>query len=194
MDAADIAAALTALPMHAFDDLADDAGSPPPTAAGFYAWWQTPDALPGVIATPHPSTDLELLYVGIAPGKATSARKLVDRLGNHHSGAIGSSTLKFSVTAFLWEREGWQPTMASRPQLTSDESAALQAWQRAHLSVQWVAALSPWVLEPAVVALLRPPLNRDHNSDHPEYRRVGAARKALRVEAARRPVPFKKRR
>ena len=50
MLATDIADALATLPMRDFDDLA--VTGLPPTEHGFYAWWQTPGALPGVTATP----------------------------------------------------------------------------------------------------------------------------------------------
>jgi hypothetical protein len=194
VDAADIAAALSALPMHGFDDLAVGSSSLPPREQGFYAWWQSPGALPAVTATPHPSAGLELLYVGIAPGRPGSPQNLRRRLAKHHRGAIGSSTLRFSLTAFLWRRERWQPTMASRAQLAGAADAALHDWQREHLSVQWVPVPSPWVLEAAVIALMGPPLNRAHNHGHPAFPAVGLARDALREEASARPVPFGKRR
>jgi hypothetical protein len=120
-----IAAALTALPMRAFDDLAVKAMRPPAKEHGFYAWWQTPGALPGVSATPHPSAYLELLYVGIAPEGPDSVSHLRSRLAKHHRGAIGSSTLRLSLAGFLWQREGWRPTYASRAQLNKTELIAL---------------------------------------------------------------------
>jgi hypothetical protein len=120
MLATDIADALATLPTRDFDDLAVKAPGLPPTEHGFYAWWQTPGALPGVTATPHPdSVHLELLYVGIAPEAPDSASHLRGRLAKHHRGAIGSSTLRLSLAGFLWKREGWQPTYASRAQLKS---------------------------------------------------------------------------
>ncbi len=188
-----IAAALTVLPMRAFDDLAVGASGLPPEEHGFYAWWQTPDALPSVAATPHPTADLELLYVGIAPRESGSASNLRKRLAKHHRGTIGSSTLRLSLTGFLWRREGWLPTYASRAQLSKSELLALQEWQRKHLFVQWVEAASPWLIEPAVIALVRPPLNRAHNEAHPEYTRVGLARDAVRDEARTRRVPLERR-
>lgn len=187
-----IVARLSALPLRSFDDLAIQSLRLPPTEHGFYAWWQTPGAVPGITATPHPEADVELLYVGIAPGKAGSASHLRKRLAKHHRGAIGSSTVRFSLTALLWEREGWQTSMASRPVLSKPDDDALQRWQRRHLSVQWVSVELPWLIEPAVIAAMRPPLNRDHNEKHPCYSTVGAARAALRIEAARRPVPIQR--
>ncbi len=51
----------------------------------------------------------------------------------------------------------------------------------------------PWDIEAAVVAVMRPPLNRDHNDTHPAYTRVGRARESIRTEAKTRRVPFQKR-
>jgi len=141
----------------------------------------------------HPEADVELLYVGLAPGKVGSASHLRKRLAKHHRGAIGSSTLRFTLTALLWGSEGWQPLMASRPVLSKPDDAALQRWQREHLSVQWISVDLPWLIEPAVIAAMQPPLNRDHNEAHPCYSTVGDARAALRIEAARRPVPIRRR-
>jgi hypothetical protein len=194
MLAADIADALTALPMRSFDDLAVKAPGLPRKEHGFYAWWQMPGALPGVRATPHPeSAELELLYVGIAPEGPRSASHLRARLAKHHRGAIGGSTLRLSLAGFLWQREGWLPTYASRAQLNAAELLALKDWQRRHLSVQWVEVPGPWDTEPTVIALMRPPLNRSHNETHPEYERVGRARDSIRDEAKTRRVPFQKR-
>jgi hypothetical protein len=64
-----------------------------PASAGFYAWWQMPGAIPSVPASAHPSGDLELLYVGIAPRDAASSATLASRLRSQHIGGnIGSST------------------------------------------------------------------------------------------------------
>jgi hypothetical protein len=57
--------------------------------------------------------------------------------------------------------------------------------------VQWVEAPHPWDIEPEVIALMRPPLNRDHNDTHPEYTLVGLARDSVRDEAKTRRMPFK---
>ncbi len=66
--------------------------------ARFYAWWQTPGALPGVPGTAHPSAELELLYVGIAPKDAVSKSNLRKRLATHHRAAIGSYTFRLDLT------------------------------------------------------------------------------------------------
>lgn len=172
-------AALQSAPMHAYDELAARSVAPPPTAPGIYAWWQRPGALPGVPGTPHPIADLELLYVGIAPARASSAGNLRKRLRIHHGAAIGSSTFRRSLAAFLWEPMGWSPEFTDRPVLSARDLAALSEWQRENTVVQWVVVEAPWVPEPEIVQAMRPPLNQDHNEAHPFYAEVGSARKRL---------------
>lgn len=180
---AEIVRALQTLPMRSYDELAPRSSTAPPTKQGFYAWWQTPGALPGVPGTAHPSAKLELLYVGIAPKDAGSRSNLRQRLANHHRAAIGSSTFRLDLTAFLWEAYGWQPCWTDRPKLSDENLAELAEWQRQHLFVQWLRVSDPWLFEPHVVSAMQPPLNRDHNAAHPFYREVGRARDRLRATA-----------
>ena len=51
MTVAAVAAGLSALPLRSFDDRAVRSLALPPAEHGFYAWWQTPAALPGITAT-----------------------------------------------------------------------------------------------------------------------------------------------
>jgi hypothetical protein len=127
---AEIVAALQATPMRAYDDVASRSLTAPGKVSGFYAWWQTPGALPGVPGTPHPAAPLELLYVGIAPQDATSKSNLRKRLTNHYRSAIGSSTFRLDLTAFLWQPRGWVPYWTDRPKLSDEHIAELAAWQR----------------------------------------------------------------
>ena len=143
----------------------------------------TATALPGVPGTPHPTAPLELLYVGIAPRDGASRSNLRKRLANHHRSAIGSSTFRLDLAAFLWEQRGWLPYWTDRPKLALDDIADLATWQRQHLLVQWREVPEPWLLEPGVVRKMRPPLNRDQNTTHPFYGEVGAARDRLRSTA-----------
>lgn len=183
-----IVAGLQAMPMRSYDDLAARSPTAPARASGFYAWWQRPGALPGVPGTPHPTAPLELLYVGVAPDSPTSKSNLRKRLANHHRSAIGSSTFRLDLAALLFERRGWTPYWTDRPKLADAHLDDLAAWQRRHLSVQWVEVPQPWLLEPGVVGTMRPPLNRDHNTTHPFYREVGSARDRLRRAARDRPA------
>jgi hypothetical protein len=183
MDAVEVVSALQTMPMRSYDDLAPRSPTAPPKVSGFYAWWQTPDALPGVPGTPHPTAPVELLYVGIGPGYPASKSNLRRRLASHHRAEIGRSTFRLDLTAFLWEARGWQCRWTDRVKLDRPGLDELAAWQRQHLSVQWVEVTAPWRLEPEVVQLMRPPLNRDHNETHPFYAAVGKAREVLRAAA-----------
>lgn len=183
VDVRAIVGALSAEPLRTYDDLAPRSPTAPPNAPGFYAWWQTPGALPGVPGSPHPSAPLELLYVGIAPRDARSQSNLRKRLSNHHRAAIGSSTFRFDLAAFLWEGSGWSPAWTDRPVLPAASLAELGDWQRDHLRVQWTECERPWLAEAGVVREMGPPLNRDHNLDHPFHSQVGEARDRLRSAA-----------
>src|SRR5687768_16348197 len=138
MDGADVVARLTAAPMRFYDDMAPRSPKEPPTSAGFYAWWQLPGALPGVPGTPHPTEALELLYVGIAPKDASSTQNLKKRLAKHHRAAIGSSTFRLDLAAFLWVDMSWKPFWTDRPALPPEQLGELGLWQGEHLCVQWL--------------------------------------------------------
>jgi hypothetical protein len=169
--------------MRTYDDLAPRSPTAPPSVPGFYAWWQIPGALPGVPGTPHPLARLELLYVGVAPRDAESRSHLRRRLGNHHRAPVGSSTFRLDLAAFLWEPMAWTPFWTDRPTLPEEQLAQLRTWQREQLHVQWIETTEPWRLECEVIRAMAPPLNRDHNADHPFYAEVGRARERFRGAA-----------
>jgi hypothetical protein len=52
-----------------------------------------------------------------------------------------------------------------------------------------VEVAKPWEPEPAVIKLMRPPLNRDHNQSHPFYDEVGRARGRYRAAARANSLP-----
>ena len=60
---------------------------------------------------------------------------------------------------------------------------ALTAWMDINLRVQWVHVPEPWDIETEIVRLMRPPLNRTHNQEHPFYKEVGEARERFRAAA-----------
>lgn len=174
--------------MKSYDDLAAYSPTAPPRAHGIYAWWQSPGALPGVPGVPHPSEDLELLYVGIGPVSASSKSNLRKRLSKHHRGAIGSSTFRFALTAFLWRVEKWELGWTDRPVLSDEGLAELALWQRGHLGVQWFTVEKPWNIEAEVMKLMRPPLNSEGNHSHPFFNQLDNARSRLR-EASKTSAP-----
>lgn len=163
-------------------------------APGFYAWWLVPDALPGVPPQPHPrdGTDLDLLYVGIAPNSAKSQRTVRSRvLDNHLGGNIGSSTFRYSLAALLMDAESFQPTMkktekATKYQLSREDNRRLSDWQQMSLFLTWCEQPEPWKgkLEKRVIAAMQPPLNLAENQSHPFHEVLSKARGRLR-DAAR---------
>jgi hypothetical protein len=149
-----------------------------PAQPGLYAWWAATGAIPGITGPPHPSVPLELLYVGIAPSRATSRARLRSRvLGNHAGGNTGASTLRRSLAALLTDSEGYRTRWTSRTILLPEDELRLTAWMREHLFLTWAVHPEPWAVEREVIARLTPPLNQAENSAHPLYPVVRAARK-----------------
>jgi hypothetical protein len=148
-------------------------------AHGIYAWWLiNPEALPGVPTTPHRTEPVGLVYVGIAPGTATSKR-FAD-----HTREAGRSTLRYGLASFLFEQEDWKLRWRTdRPLLAKPYDHALTAWMETNLRVQWVRRPEPLSIEPAIVREMLPPLNREHNQAHPFYEAVGKARERFREAA-----------
>jgi hypothetical protein len=152
-----------------------------PEKPGSYAWWCDRSAIPPKLpAPPHPTEPYNLLYVGIAPSGPRSASNLRRRLRQHTSANIGSSTFRFSLTALLWQQEGWRPRWNDRPILDDRDLSSLGSWQLQHLAVRWREDGEPWSTESKVISLMRPPMNRDHNDRHPFFTSMGVARNELR--------------
>jgi hypothetical protein len=141
-------------------------------APGFYAWWLTnARALPGVPATPHPTRPLWLAYIGIAPRNTTSRETVRSRVLTKHLGrALGSSTLRRALAAVMWEGQGWRPFMkGEKPAFSDDDCDALTRWMGSHLEVSWCVTNEPWRYEPELIHEMQPPLNSEHNHNHPFY-------------------------
>ena len=152
-------------------------------ARGIYAWWLIDSqALPAVPTTAHPIEPFGLIYIGIAPGRASSKRVLRARFGDHGKDA-GRSTLRRALASLLYQQEGWRLQWSDRPLLTNADNDALTAWMDANLRVQWVRVPEPWVIEAEIVGRMRPPLNRTHNHAHRFYKEVGEARERFKVAA-----------
>jgi hypothetical protein len=178
-----IADDLTAEPVSIATARLPEADGGAPDEQGFYAWWLTDEsALPSVPTSPHPdNASLGLAYIGIAPNAASSQSTIRSRmLGNHLGNALGSSTLRRGLAALLWTERGWRPFMkGKKPAFQQDDNAALTQWMEANLLVSWCRVEAPWTYEPAVIAGMAPPLNSDHNHEHPFYPTLRASRKHL---------------
>ena len=153
-----------------------------PALSGIYAWWMLPGSLPGISGPPHPTADLELLYVGIAPARASSKATIRSRIcGQHLGGNIGSSTFRLSLAALLADRQRWCAEWSgSRARLTREDNDALSGWQRQHLRLRWAEVPQPWLIEHEVIDLMRPPLNLAGNEGHPFGAALSEARSRLK--------------
>jgi hypothetical protein len=149
-----------------------------PSQPGLYAWWGAPGLLPGIHGPAHPLVPgVELLYVGIAPDDPSSQQTVRTRVMRNHARRTGQSTLRRGLAALLWTQQDWTPAQkGGRPTLNPASEAELTAWMRGNLSLTWAVHPKPWLVEPAVIAQLNPPLNLDDNTGHPLYPLVRAAR------------------
>jgi hypothetical protein len=157
-----------------------------PSVPGFYAWWVMSAALPGLPVWQSTPDGCRLIYVGIAPSRQSSAASLRSRVCRQHiAGNVNASTFRFGLAALLWKQKGWQPrvTNSGKVRLTSEDNVALSDWQQQHLRVSWAAVEEPWRYEREVIAILAPPMNREHNQAHPFYEAMGTARSAFRMAA-----------
>jgi len=152
-----------------------------PAKPGLYAWWGRFGALPGISGPRHPTVDLQLFYVGIAPNGTASKSTLRSRMvGDHIRGTTGSSTLRRSLAALLSEQQGWQSRWTTRPVLVNRDELALSEWMGEKLQLTWTEHPEPWTVEAEVIAELEPPLNQADNQAHPLYGYVQEARKRWR--------------
>jgi hypothetical protein len=163
---------------------ADEAGALLPRESGLYAWWAPSGLLPGVSGPAHVGVEgLELLYIGLA-------RNLRSRVArNHFRGPTGSSTLRRAMAALLMTSEGYSTRWTRTRVVPMDQDEGrLSAWMRQHLRVTWAQHPEPEAIEAAVIAELAAPLNQAHNSSHPLYSTIRAARAAYRASAGPRPT------
>jgi hypothetical protein len=171
-----VLAALRSLPVSL-----SEARTSVPAEPGLYAWWGRFGALPGISGAGHPTADLQLLYVGIAPNGTASKSTLRSRVvGNHIRGTTGSSTLRRSLAALLSDQQGWQSRWTTRPVLVNCDELALSEWMGEKLRLTWAEHSEPWTVEAEVIAELKPPLNQADNQAHPFYGYVQEARKRWR--------------
>jgi len=187
LDAESVAASLCAThPVSVENGLQPETAGGLPAVPGFYAWWVDRSSIVSLPHHPHPSApDLDLLYVGISPKRASSSGTVRSRVIDQHvRGNISSSTLRFALAAFLMGELKLNPR-ATRKKVTLDRdgNARLREWQFAHLALTWCARDQPWEVEDAVIALMQPPLNCAANESHPFHPHVTSARAALRTAA-----------
>lgn len=148
-----------------------------PKAPGLYAWWSTEPELLGIPGTPL--ADSFLYYVGTTKTK----RDLRKRLVTHAAGKARSSTVRFTLAALGAVLTTPLDAGRGKVRLETDEEAELTTWIAEHFGVSWSESDNPGDIEASVIGALKPPLNLDHNSSHPMYATVKAARAAFRARA-----------
>jgi GIY-YIG catalytic domain-containing protein len=157
-----------------------------PKSGGVYAWWIVNNALAGVPPNKHPSAaDHDLIYIGVAPHAETSASTLKSRVvGNHMRGNIAASPLRQKLAALLLEELALTPIQnGAKVTLPRQQNLQLSEWQEQHLRLTWHPTSKPWLLEPAVITAMAPPLNLADNSTHPFHKTLSAARQKLQQAA-----------
>ena len=151
-----------------------------PAASGLYAWWLPPDVLPALQRDEAEARsvrkDMLLLYVGISSD-------LRQRLWqNHINGNTRGSTLRRTLASLVGPSDLVTTGASSSEMLlwTAESEMALTRWIRAHLSLTWAVHPMPKAVEADVIARMKPPCNLDHNSGHPNYASLSAARTTWR--------------
>lgn len=174
-------AALTATPVSL-----DVAKPQLPKSDGLYAWWIVNNALAGVPPNKHPTAaGHDLIYIGVAPSSEASASTLKSRVvGNHMRGNIAVSPLRRTLAALLLDELALTPIQnGAKVTLPRQQNTQLSHWQQQHLRLTWHTAPKPWLLEPAVITALAPPLNLADNTSHPFHETLSAARRKLQHAA-----------
>jgi hypothetical protein len=181
----DVVTSLLSAPVPLTEATAPAVAGGAPAVPGLYAWWAAPGTVPGIVGPSHPSAELELLYIGIAPNRAASGSTLRSRLvRNHIRGTTGSSTLRRSLASLLSEKKGWRSRWTTRPVLLEDDEERLSRCMEEVLRVTWAGHPEPWTVERSTIEQLKPPLNQADNQGHPLYRFVREARARWRKGAA----------
>ena len=156
-----------------------------PTAAGLYAWWSQTETVGDLPLARVPGSNLWLLFVGSSPTRPGSARTLRARIcGSDLRGGPADSSLRRTLSALLWQEQGWEVGhQGERIILSPGSLAALANWQATHLKVSWVPRPKPWLERKAVAKTMAAPLNLAENRNHPYHWLVSEARQRLRSAA-----------
>jgi len=158
--------------------------SPIPKTAGIYAWYfrDVPEGVPTNDCYHY--AGLTLLYVGIAPSRPVSSSMLHRRLRHHLRGNAYGSTLRMSLGCLLAEHLQISLQSVGKKRLTfAAGEEILSAWMENNAFVTWIEHPSPWELEADLIAKLLPPLNLQHNKNHPFNAILSAKRRTESLRA-----------
>jgi hypothetical protein len=151
-----------------------------PNEAGLYAWWF--DELPKVpLDAAWEQEGFRLAYVGIASSRPGSRRTLRQRLRNHCSGPIATSTLRRSLAAVLIDLLELHPSSGpgKKVKLPAEEESRLSDWLAVHGRVAWITHAEPWVSEPELLKSGPPLALNIRGNNHEFLEKLLALRKQL---------------
>ena len=159
-----------------------------PLKKGVYTWWFEPGTLEVPEAAYSVFEGRELLYVGIAPRKPTSAGKesasrLRGRLTTHATKDASRSTLRLSLGVLLADELDLSLGLyAGRVNWGPEGELRLTQWVNQHAVVSWFVDDEPWVLEHELITGVPLALNVDGRDD-PFARSLSDLRRELRLAA-----------
>lgn len=156
-----------------------------PGAPGVYGWYFR--GLRGVRVTDCTKQDgFYLLYVGIAPSRASSRATLRKRIRTHFRGNASGSTLRFTLGCLLSERLGLRFRLtgkSGRITLGPRGETRLSAWLCENARVVWCEHPNPWTMEAGLITELNVPLNLHGNERHSYFVTLSKRRDACRRQA-----------
>ena len=117
--------------------------------------------------------DYFLLYVGISPRDRDSTGDLRKRIHRHFSknpsDNASRSTLRLSLGCLLSEKLDITLQHVDSRIHFNDGEKLLSEWMSLNAKVSWHTFRRPWEIEQEVIEQLSPPLNLQHNTQHPFY-------------------------
>jgi hypothetical protein len=161
--------------------------SPVPERPGVYGWYfrGIPDAIEASGCSEV--NGLRLMYVGIAPRRATGSRAtLRSRLVSHYRGNAEGSTLRLTLGCLLGlqlRRVGGGTVMTFGP-----AEVDLSEWMADNAFVAWIEDPKPWLVESNLIANFDLPLNLDQNAAHPAHASLSQLRQDARRRALMLPI------
>ncbi len=161
-----------------------------PAESGIYGWWVRAGSLEVPAADYQQHEGFELLYVGIAPRRPTTAGRasksnLKKRLNQHVNGNASQSTLRRTLGVLLMETLDLTLVLRRGRELWADE-ASLTGWMHKNMRITYVINKAPWDAEDELLKHARLALNIDGRSKDDFARFISARRSSAR--AAARPI------
>jgi hypothetical protein len=125
-----------------------------------------------------------LLYIGIAPSRPFSKSNLKTRIIKSHLQRDASrSTLRLSLGCLLSEALNINLKIINGRYTFGNGEKVLSEWIKKSAYVFWVEHPEPWQIEEELIHYSKPPLNLEHNQDHPFYLTLSFARDRARKSA-----------